>query len=119
MALDQHKSLIVDKTAELLISGNFADLTFRCSDGVELKAHRMVVCNRSPVIAAACSGPFEVRWRDFYSIDGLFFDFFISCCFMLSSWHACFWSSHLRTFYLIFDSAREGCEGTLVLLLIF
>ncbi len=60
MALDHHKEIIVEKVAELLESGYHADLTIRSSDGAELKAHRVIVCRRSSVIAAACDGRFEV-----------------------------------------------------------
>ncbi len=60
LGLDHHTRVIVQKVAELLRTGYCADLTIRCSDGAELRAHRVIVCRRSSVIAAACDGGFEV-----------------------------------------------------------
>ncbi|TKA79406.1 hypothetical protein B0A49_03345 [Cryomyces minteri] len=39
-------------------SEQFTDVTVRCSDGQELKAHKIVLCCQSPVLAAACNGHF-------------------------------------------------------------
>ncbi len=58
--MDRHLSLLVDMMARMLESGERTDLIFRCSDGAELKAHRLVAGSRSAVISAACNGLFQV-----------------------------------------------------------
>ncbi|KAL2349830.1 hypothetical protein BJ546DRAFT_604519 [Cryomyces antarcticus] len=40
-------------------STQYSDLKIRCSDGREIKAHRVVLSSQSPVFAAACRGPFR------------------------------------------------------------
>ncbi len=44
---------------QVMGSGEYSDLTLMC-DGEEIKAHKVVVCPQSPVIAAALRGEFEV-----------------------------------------------------------
>jgi hypothetical protein len=61
MATDSHLTGLADEMAKLLVSGDYSDLTLRCSDGAELPVHRNVVCRRSTVLAAACSGRFTVN----------------------------------------------------------
>ncbi len=58
--MDRHMTHVIGMMAEMLASGEQADLTFRCSDGTELKAHRLIAGSRSAVISAACNGPYKV-----------------------------------------------------------
>ena len=45
---------------KLLLSEKYSDLTFACN-GEEFRVHKAVVCIQSPILAAACDGPFKVR----------------------------------------------------------
>lgn len=51
---------IISSLASLLIEPNYSDMTLKC-DGREIKVHQCIVCLRSPVLAAAVSGDFEVN----------------------------------------------------------
>ncbi len=42
-----------------LENGKFSDFIIECQ-GVVFKVHRLVICTQSPMLAAACSGSFEV-----------------------------------------------------------
>lgn len=49
-------------TSQLLASKEYTDLTLVC-DGRTFNVHKAIVCAQSPMLAAACKGPFQVRHR--------------------------------------------------------
>ncbi|EFY89470.1 BTB/POZ domain protein [Metarhizium acridum CQMa 102] len=54
-------------------SGQFSDLTFVCG-GQQIPAHRIIVCPQSPVIHAACIGPYREQETGIYEIKDVSFD---------------------------------------------
>ncbi|KID85333.1 BTB/POZ fold protein, partial [Metarhizium majus ARSEF 297] len=54
-------------------SGEFSDLTFLCK-GQRIPAHRIIVCPQSPVIHAACTGPYKEQETGVYEIKDVSFD---------------------------------------------
>ena len=47
---------------DLLSDPMFSDLTLVC-ESERFKVHRNIVCSQSPVLKAACTGQFQVRFR--------------------------------------------------------
>ncbi|KJK84705.1 hypothetical protein H633G_11551 [Metarhizium anisopliae BRIP 53284] len=54
-------------------SGEFSDLTFVCGD-LRIPAHMIIVCPQSPVIHAACIGPYREQETGVYEIKDASFD---------------------------------------------
>jgi uncharacterized protein YcgI (DUF1989 family) len=56
--------------AHLLRTGIGADVALRCQDDDEMRAHRLILINCSPVITAClCGGTFEVRCHFLFPIS--------------------------------------------------
>ncbi|KAF5131531.1 Kelch-like protein 30 [Metarhizium anisopliae] len=54
-------------------SEEFSDLTFVCG-GLRIPAHMIIVCPQSPVIHAACIGPYREQETGVYEIKDVSFD---------------------------------------------
>jgi hypothetical protein len=96
MAMDSHLTGLADEMAKLLVSGDYSDLTLRCSDGAELPVHRNVVCRRSTVLAAACSGRFAVN--DFQETSHFFCSFSIRFLFIQNPRFPCYFRAQTACF---------------------
>ncbi|KAG5990631.1 hypothetical protein E4U43_004228 [Claviceps pusilla] len=53
-----HSKKILNAVVKDRADGTFCDLDIVC-DGVRFQAHRVIVCSQSPIIRAACAGPWK------------------------------------------------------------
>lgn len=65
---DDHKAEVVHDLAKLLCEAEYSDLVLIC-ESQEFHVHQCIVCSRSPVLAAACNGQFQVpQFKTFVEI---------------------------------------------------